>query len=134
MFCGKCKSQISECTCDDIDERMAVLNNNPHFIYKKCRTCEKHYQRCKCENPDWTTSHDGVELEDVVKPDKGRDTFISPIFGETREASEAERDSISTFVNNTPVAVFQELNKAMNKVGLCISIAPVEGEPEHGSS
>jgi len=65
MWCGKCNNDLSECTCPDIDEWLASLNNSPHFIYKKCRICNKHYSRCKCENPDWTSSHDGVELENI---------------------------------------------------------------------
>lgn len=65
MFCMICKNDLMDCTCDDLDKRMASLNNDPYFIYKKCRICNKHYKRCKCETPDWTTSHDGVELKDI---------------------------------------------------------------------
>jgi|WetSurSiteA1Bulk_404760.scaffolds.fasta_scaffold371450_2 hypothetical protein len=65
MFCGKCNKNFSECICPDIDERVASLKNDPYFMYKMCRICGKHWERCKCENPDWTTSHDGVELTDV---------------------------------------------------------------------
>ena len=68
MFCVKCKNDLDDCTCEDREERMASLRNNKHFIYKMCRTCEKHYAFCKCETPDWTTSHDGVELKDVGHP------------------------------------------------------------------
>lgn len=65
MFCAICKNELSGCICEDIDERMNDLKNDPYFIFKMCRKCGLHYQRCKCEEPDWTTSHDGVELEDV---------------------------------------------------------------------
>jgi len=65
MFCAKCRNDLADCTCDDIEERLAGLNNAPNFIYKKCRICGKHHDRCKCEKPDWTTSHDGVELSDL---------------------------------------------------------------------
>jgi len=68
VFCVKCKNDLSQCTCPDIDERLASLNNSPHFIYKKCRKCGKHYKRCTCPIPDWTTSHDGVEMRDVKIP------------------------------------------------------------------
>ena len=65
MFCIICKNDLADCTCDDIEERLANLNNIPNVIYKKCRICEKHYARCKCEKPDWTTSHDGTELSNL---------------------------------------------------------------------
>ena len=65
MYCMKCHNYLANCTCDDLDERLASLNNDPNFIYKKCRICGKHYDRCQCENPDWTTSHDGVELDQL---------------------------------------------------------------------
>ena len=69
MYCVKCGHSIGHCTCGDMDERLASLNNKPHFIYKKCRKCGKHYERCQCENPDWTTSHDDVEMKKgVIKP------------------------------------------------------------------
>ena len=66
MDCNKCKKSLKDCECPDIDERMADLRNNPNFIYKMCATCGKHYERCKCEVPNWTTSHDGVSLEDAL--------------------------------------------------------------------
>lgn len=62
----KCQKDLSECFCEDIDKKFENLKNDPNFIFKMCRLCGKHYQRCRCENPDWTTSHDGVELEDVL--------------------------------------------------------------------
>lgn len=58
MFCCKCNTHISECVCGDIEERLALLNHNPHVIYKRCRTCGKHYALCKCKTPVWGTSHD----------------------------------------------------------------------------
>jgi len=65
MFCAKCHNDLSECTCPDLEERLAKLKNSPHFMYKMCRKCGLHYQLCKCEEPDWTTSHDKVELDDI---------------------------------------------------------------------
>jgi hypothetical protein len=64
MYCVKCNNHIGECTCGDIKERLASLNNSPHFVYKKCRICGKHYSLCQCSEPDWTSSHDGKELSD----------------------------------------------------------------------
>lgn len=65
MYCVKCRNDLVDCTCGDLNERLAGLNNSPHFIYKKCRKCTLHYARCKCEDPDWTTSHDGVKMSDL---------------------------------------------------------------------
>lgn len=52
--------------------------------------------------------------------------FDSPIFGKTRHASEEEMDQITKAVDETPVTVFQELNKKLNERGLCISIMAKE--------
>ena len=65
MYCTKCQNDLSECVCPDLNERMASLNNSPNFIYKKCRTCGLHYAKCQCDTPDYTTSHDGIELSDL---------------------------------------------------------------------
>jgi hypothetical protein len=48
--------------------------------------------------------------------------FDSPIFGTTRHGSDEERAQIAQVVDETPVTVFQELNKKLNERGLCISI------------
>ncbi len=53
-------------------------------------------------------------------------TFNSPVFGETRHGTEDERVQISKAVAETPVTVFQELNKKLNERGLCISIMAKE--------
>ena len=52
--------------------------------------------------------------------------FDSPIFGRTRHASKEEKDQITKAVDETPVTVFQELNKKLNERGLCISIMAKE--------
>ena len=67
MICTECQLQLDECNCPDIDERLASLRNDAQFVYKMCRTCEKHYARCKCEKSDWTMSIDGLEMSDVEK-------------------------------------------------------------------
>lgn len=66
MVCNQCGNLLESCTCPDIDERLASLRNAPHFIYKMCLKCKKHYARCRCEDPKWGTSHDGVSLEDAL--------------------------------------------------------------------
>jgi len=55
MFCVKCKNNISQCVCNDIDERLTKLNSS-YIIYKMCKICGKHYDRCICEKPDYTTN------------------------------------------------------------------------------
>jgi hypothetical protein len=45
---------------------MKSLKNNPNFIYKLCLKCDKHYERCNCEEPKWGTSHDGVSIEEAM--------------------------------------------------------------------
>lgn len=49
-------------------------------------------------------------------------TFTSQVFGETRHATEDERDIIVKAVTETPVTVFQELNKKLHALGYCISL------------
>jgi hypothetical protein len=48
--------------------------------------------------------------------------FTSAIFGETRTATEEERDAIQALVADVPVAVFQELNARLNARGLVMAI------------
>ena len=66
MYCVACNNPVPDCTCEvKAADRLSSLRNDPSFIYKMCRICEKHYNACQCKHPDWTTSHDGVELEDL---------------------------------------------------------------------
>ena len=53
MYCVKCQNNLADCICSDIDERLAGLGNHPNIAYRKCSVCNKHYDRCKCENPKW---------------------------------------------------------------------------------
>jgi hypothetical protein len=46
MFCGICKNDLWECTCGDIDERLASLSDV--LVYPKCTACGKHMARCVC--------------------------------------------------------------------------------------
>ena len=82
MWCAICNNQLHNCTCvPSAAERLSGLKNDPNLIYKMCRKCEKHYSACKCEEPDWTTSHDGVELEDVKNMPTVKDVIESKIKG-----------------------------------------------------
>lgn len=53
MWCGKCEKQLAECTCPDINERLAGVAAKGFFTYKRCVRCGKHYERCKCDQPEW---------------------------------------------------------------------------------
>ena len=57
MWCTICRNHLSDCICDDIDERLASIGSD-HFVYKKCDKCKKHYDRCKCEKPEFIGSDD----------------------------------------------------------------------------
>lgn len=50
------------------------------------------------------------------------DKINSPVFGETRHANYRELLSIALIVEETPMSVFQELNKKLNKLGFMITI------------
>jgi hypothetical protein len=53
MFCGKCQSELSECTCPDLEERLNKAVDAGVFVYRYCKICNKHYERCKCKKPIW---------------------------------------------------------------------------------
>ena len=54
MFCAKCKEDLGDCKCPDLQERLQGLGGT--VIYRKCMKCEQHYSRCKCEEPVWGTN------------------------------------------------------------------------------
>jgi len=56
MWCSKCQKELSECICDDLEERLAKLRNSEFLVMKWCARCDKHYAVCKCEDPVWTTN------------------------------------------------------------------------------
>jgi len=53
MWCCKCHEHISQCTCGDINERLAAVVGMGSFVYRKCVKCGEHYSRCKCQQPEW---------------------------------------------------------------------------------
>jgi len=53
MFCMRCQNDLSQCTCPDMNERLEAAAATGYFAYKKCTKCGKHYDLCKCENPQW---------------------------------------------------------------------------------
>jgi hypothetical protein len=52
MFCTACDHTLGECTCPDADAR--ILAARQHTPMKWCKTCDKHYARCKCSVPNFT--------------------------------------------------------------------------------
>lgn len=64
MDCPICKKGIKDCTCKDIDLRIEKLLNNPNFLFKFCSSCEKHAERCKCQDPVFVRSTDGEPWAD----------------------------------------------------------------------
>jgi len=59
MFCAICNHDTATCTCKDLESRMDAATS---LVYKRCRTCMKHYTRCKCETPEWFASSGGKEI------------------------------------------------------------------------
>ena len=55
MYCIKCDKHISNCTCGDIEERLKKVVTMGNFAYRACKICGRHYDFCKCENPEWGT-------------------------------------------------------------------------------
>ncbi|MBA7513304.1 hypothetical protein ES705_05319 [subsurface metagenome] len=53
MWCMKCNKDLSECTCPDLEERLDRAVVGGRFVYKYCKICGKHYERCKCKKPIW---------------------------------------------------------------------------------
>jgi len=52
MKCGRCMKELNECLCEDIEERLK-REANDGVTYKYCKKCDQHWQRCKCEKPEW---------------------------------------------------------------------------------
>jgi len=53
MFCCICQKELSECTCTNLEDRLDRAVVAGKFIYKYCKKCGKHYERCKCKKPEW---------------------------------------------------------------------------------
>ena len=49
MFCVKCQNDVGDCTCLDIEERLAALAVHPLWAIDFCSACGAHHHRCKCE-------------------------------------------------------------------------------------
>lgn len=46
----------------------------------------------------------------------------NPIFGKTTPLEEDEKTELKIMIENSPISVFQELNKKLNQNGFCLAI------------
>lgn len=53
MLCCICQKHLSECTCTNLEDRLDSAVAAGFFVYKYCKKCGKHYERCKCKDPEW---------------------------------------------------------------------------------
>jgi len=131
MDCNKCKKPLRDCDCPDIDKRMTDLRNNPNFIYKMCSICERHYERCDCEEPVWVTSHDGVSLEEAV---------AQPTLGDRMRENQDKSDEVGAEMaklfhqgmnGELPEDAPEELKMALELLGkVGIKVHVLKGDPK----
>ena len=54
MWCVTCQRELADCTCPDIEERLASLKApGTHVATTWCRKCKKHAERCSCAIPEF---------------------------------------------------------------------------------
>jgi len=53
MVCCRCQNDLSECTCPDLQERLARLTDGGNLAVKWCRACNLSYHKCQCQKPDF---------------------------------------------------------------------------------
>ncbi len=75
MFCGKCNNDLRDCTCNDLEERLADIADSPNIACRWCIECDQHYALCKCKRPNWKMKTGGqiVELPPHIKKELGMD-------------------------------------------------------------
>lgn len=57
MWCIRCDHDLSDCHCPDLQERLSAIGGaGGPLIYRACVLCKKHYAKCACAEPIWTTS------------------------------------------------------------------------------
>lgn len=49
MFCQRCSNHVTDCTCGDIEERLASLSEHPNFETDRCGGCQEHPSDCTCD-------------------------------------------------------------------------------------
>ena len=54
MHCGMCQKELRDCDCSDVDEQLRRVAYEPDSVCLSywCRTCDRHAERCICENLD----------------------------------------------------------------------------------
>ncbi len=67
MWCGICDKHLSECTCEDINERLKSVASTGVLAYRKCNICGKHYSLCKCPDPQWGIEHNSKPQQNEIK-------------------------------------------------------------------
>lgn len=65
MICVTCNLPLGQCACPDRDASLKELamDTEVPVAFKWCRTCDKHYARCTCEQPDFYLLCAGQELD-----------------------------------------------------------------------
>lgn len=60
MSCNQCGAEsLEKCSCKDLDDRMRKITDGKYVAAKWCATCDHHYARCFCVEPDWKLRADG---------------------------------------------------------------------------
>lgn len=54
MFCSRCKNNVAECECGDIEERLEALADHDAMATKWCENCDSNHARCDCDEPRYT--------------------------------------------------------------------------------
>lgn len=64
MICTKCDQSVGQCTCPGTDEHLHAVAYDPDacVLFKWCRTCDKHYARCRCPIPNYYIISGGREI------------------------------------------------------------------------
>jgi hypothetical protein len=65
LGCTVCNTDIEFCTCPNRDQLLHDIAYDPegHVAIKWCRGCDKHYARCKCEEPAFYVILNGKEWD-----------------------------------------------------------------------
>ena len=53
MWCKKCDNDISECTCDDLYDRIRTGADIEPNVFKRCKKCGRNHTVCDCESPEY---------------------------------------------------------------------------------
>lgn len=82
MTCGVCGQDVATCACADQDARLRQASDGDAVIFKWCRKCDKHYARCRCQEPDFGIRTGGQvygpEYLDSAQTLDGRRVRIDP--------------------------------------------------------